>query len=396
MTLAHLRRIALVVLDSAGIGDAPDAAHYHDEGSNTLGNLSRAVGGLTLPTLQRLGLGNLTEISGVPPVERPKAAWGRMTEQAAGKDTVVGHWEMMGQIRREPFPLYPDGFPGDVIAEFERLTGRPAIGNYPASGTVIIEELFEEHRRTGAWIVYTSGDSVFQIAAHEELIPVEELYRACEIAREMLHGEHEVARVIARPFVGEQGSLQRTDRRRDSPLPPPGPTALGPLQEAGVPVVAVGKINDIFAGQGIARSIHTGSNAEGVEAVLGLLAEEAGGLIFANLNDFDTRYGHRNDPQGYADALVEFDGCLPQMLDLLGESDMLLMVADHGTDPTTESTDHSRERVPLLVAGPKVQPVHLGTRETYADVGATLCELLNARPLPTGSSFAAEVLGGEQ
>jgi phosphopentomutase len=380
------------VLDSVGVGDAPDASDYGDEGSNTLGNLSRAVGGVDLPTLQRLGLGNLTSIEGMPRNDHPSGAWGRMTEQAGGKDTMVGHWEMMGQIREQPFPTYPDGFPAEIIDEFERRTGRPVIGNRAASGTVIIEELIDQHREQAAWIVYTSADSVFQIAAHTDVIPLSELYDACEIAREMLHGEWEVARVIARPFVGEAGSLERTDERRDYPLPPPGPTALDHLQEAGVKTFGVGKIEDIFAGQGIGQSNHTGSNEEGAAQVIALLEDRHPGLIFANLNDFDSKYGHRNNPEGYAEALERADESIGQMIQLLDERSMLIVTADHGTDPTTESTDHSRERVPLLVAGPAVKPANLGTRETYADLGATICDLFDAQAPPAGTSFAAELM----
>jgi phosphopentomutase len=382
------------VLDSVGIGDAPDASDYGDEGSNTLGNTSRAVGGLSLPTLQRLGLGHLTEIDGVPPAAEPAGAWGRMTERAAGKDTMVGHWEMVGQIREHPFPTYPQGFPDDLIEEFERRTGRRAIGNHPASGTVIIEELVAEQRRLGAWIVYTSGDSVFQVAAHTDVIPLSELYAACEAAREMLNGEWEVARVIARPFTGEPGALERTDERRDYPLPPPGPTALDHLAEVGVATVGVGKIDDIFAGQGIARSIHTGTNEEGAATVRRLLREGTDGLIFANFNDFDTKFGHRNNPEGYAAALERADAEIASILSVTGEEGLLIITADHGTDPTMEGTDHTRERVPLLVAGDRVRPVDLGTRESYADLGATLCELFGAEAPPAGTSFAAELLGG--
>ncbi len=381
------------MLDSVGIGDAPDADDYGDGGSNTLGNLARAVGGLRLPTLQRLGLGNLTEIAGVPPTDEPSGAFGRMTEQAAGKDTMVGHWEMMGQIRARPFPTFPDGFPPEIISEFERRTGRPVIGNRPASGTQIIEELIRQHADSGAWIVYTSGDSVFQIAAHTGVIPLEELYSACEIAREMLCDGWEVARVIARPFVGEPGALQRTDERRDYPLPPPGPTALDHLQDAGVQTVGVGKISDIFAGQGIGRSIHTADNADGAEQVTALIRERTDGLVFANLNDFDSKFGHRNNPQGYAEALEAFDADLAAMLAAIDRETLLMITADHGTDPTSESTDHTRERVPLLAAGPQVLPVCLGTRESYADLGATLCDLFGAAALPVGTSFAAELLG---
>jgi len=395
LTLPQLSRIALVVLDSAGVGDAPDADAYGYAGSNTLGNVARAVGGLDLPALQALGLGNIAAIDGVPPSDSPQAAWGRLTERSAGKDTMTGHWEMMGLISDRPFPTYPDGFPDEIIREFERRTGRPVIGNRPASGTVIIEELIHEHLATGAWIVYTSADSVFQVAAHEDVVPVEELYRACRIARELLTGEHCVARVIARPFVGEPGNLRRTERRHDFALPPPEPTVLDRLQQAGVHTWAVGKIEDIFSGRGIDDAVHTGNNAEGCEVITALLAEGANGLIFANLNDFDSKFGHRNDPQGYAAALAEFDAALPGMLDALGDDGLLMITADHGTDPTTPSTDHSRERVPLLVTGGGVRPVDLGTRESFADIGATICELFGVPGPEVGTSFAPGLYDGE-
>ncbi|MGC9320500.1 MAG: phosphopentomutase, partial [Armatimonadota bacterium] len=344
-----------MVLDSVGVGDAPDAADFGDEGSDTLGNTSRAVGGLALPNLQALGLGNIHEIQGVPPATEPRAAFGRMTERSAGKDTLTGHWELTGQIRDRPFPTYPDGFPEEVIARLQERTGRPIIGNRPASGTVIIEELIDEHLDSGALIVYTSADSVLQIAAHKQVVPLEELYRDCRSAREILTGEHEVARVIARPFVGQPGALRRTDERRDFALPPPEPTALDLLQDVGVEVIGVGKIEDIFSGRGLDVSHRIHDNVDGCETIINLLRERAGGLIFANLNDFDTRFGHRNDPEGYASALEEFDRYLPEMLDALGERTLLVLTADHGTDPTTASTDHSRERVPLLIAGGGVQ-----------------------------------------
>ncbi len=381
------------MLDSVGVGDAPDAAAYGDEGSNTLGNLARAVGGLDLPNLQALGLGNIAPVEGVPPAPEPRAAWGRLTERSAGKDSITGHWELMGLVGERPFPTYPEGFPAEIIDEFERRTGRPVIGNRPASGTVIIEELIGEHLATGALIVYTSADSVFQIAAHEEVVPVEELWRACEIARGMLVGEHCVARVIARPFVGEPGSLRRPRRRRAFALPPPAPTALDLLQDAGVPTRAVGDIGDIFSMQGIDEGTRTGGNAEGCEVILGVLRAGALGLIFANLNDFDSKFGHRNNPEGYARALAEFDASLALMLEALGDDGLLMITADHGTDPTTESTDHSRERVPLLVTGAGARAVELGTRDTFADVGATICELFGAAAPPAGTSFAGELLG---
>ncbi len=387
-----IARVTVVVLDSAGVGHAPDAASYGDEGSDTLGKLAHAVGGVDLPNLGALGLGNLADIEGVPPAEHPRAAWGRMTERSPGKDTTTGHWEMMGVILPEPFPLYPDGFPEEIIAEFARRCGRAVIGNRPASGTVIIPELLDEHRRTGALIVYTSADSVFQIAAHEDEVPVEELYRYCEIARALLVGEHAVVRVIARPFVGDADNLVRTDRRRDFSLPPPAETALDLLSGAGVHVYGIGKIGDIFAHRGVSEEVHTHDNADGCERIIERLGASSDGLIFANLNDFDSKYGHRNNPEGYAAALVEFDGYLPAMLERLTDRDLFFITADHGCDPTTASTDHSREQVPLLMAGGRVRGVALGVRETFADMGATICEALGAAPPAAGTSFLSEAL----
>lgn len=387
-----IARVTVVVLDSAGVGHAPDAAEYGDEGSDTLGNLSRAVGGLSLPNLGALGLGNLTEIEGLPPADHPRAAWGRMTERSPGKDTTTGHWEMMGVILPAPFPLYPDGFPAQIIAEFERRCGRAVIGNRPASGTVIVPELLDQHRRTGALIVYTSADSVFQIAAHEDEVPVEELYRYCEIARALLVDEHAVARVIARPFIGDADGIVRTDRRRDFSLPPPAETALDLLTEAGLHVCGIGKIGDIFAHRGVAEEIHTHDNADGCERIIGRLDAQPEGMIFANLNDFDSKYGHRNNPEGYAAALVEFDRYLPAMLEKLTDRDLFFITADHGCDPTTASTDHSREQVPLLMAGGRVRGAALGVRETFADLGATICEALAVAAPTAGTSFLAEAL----
>lgn len=389
---APIARVTVVVLDSVGVGGAPDAADYGDEGSSTLTNLSRVVGGLELPNLQALGLGNIAEIAGVPPAASPRAAWGRMTERSVGKDTTTGHWEMMGVILDTPFPVYPDGFPEDVIDEFERRCGRPVIGNRPASGTVIIEELLAEHLRTGALIVYTSADSVFQIAAHEDVVPVEELYRCCEIARGLLVGEHNVSRVIARPFVGEAGHLTRTDRRRDFSLSPPQDTALDLLTAAGVRVCGIGKIGDIFAHRGVAEEVHTSSNADGCERIIERLDEQREGMIFANLNDFDSKWGHRNDAHGYAVGLAEVDGYLPGMLARLGPRDLLVLTADHGCDPTTASTDHSREQVPLLVTGGSVRPVALGVRDTFADLGQTICAAFGIAGPGVGTSFLREVL----
>jgi phosphopentomutase len=392
--MGQVQRAILVVLDSVGIGGAPDAAQYGDEGANTLGNIARAVGGLHLPNLARLGIGNLIPIEGVPPAERPVGAYGRLTEMSPGKDTTTGHWELAGVPLDSPFPTYPDGFPADLIAEYERRIGRRVLGNYPASGTVIIQELGEEHMRTGYPIVYTSADSVFQVAAHEEIIPIEELYRICGIARELLSGEHAVGRVIARPFVGQQrGAFTRTERRRDFSLPPPKPTILDRVKEAGLEVMGVGKIEDIFAHRGLTRSNHTGNNMDTLDAILQFVSQGDRGLIFANLIDFDMLYGHRNNPRGYADTLEAFDRRLPELLAALRPGDLLILTADHGNDPTTPSTDHSREQVPLLLAGPQVRPgAELGTRSTFADVAATIAELLRVEPPPAGVSFARQAL----
>ena len=386
-------RVVLIVLDSVGCGDAPDAAQYSDEGSNTLGNIAHAVGGLRLPHLGSLGLGCLTSIEGVPPVEEPLGAYGRLTEMSAGKDTTTGHWELAGVPVYEPFPTYPNGFPPQLIAEFERRIGRETLGNYPASGTVIIQELGEEHVRTGKPIVYTSADSVFQIAAHEEVIPVDQLYHMSQLARDMLTGEHGVGRVIARPFIGKPGNFTRTERRKDFSLTPERDTILDVVKAAGQPVMGVGKIEDIFANRGLTHSNHTTNNRDGVEAILQFMEVPSGGLIFANLIDFDMLYGHRNNPRGYAESLERFDSRLPNIQDALHPGDVLMLTADHGNDPTTPSTDHSRERVPILVSGQRVQPgIDVGTRDTFADVAATIADLLVVDWRGAGHSFAPMIV----
>lgn len=370
----HLQRVMVVVLDGMGVGELPDAAAYGDEGSCTLGHLSEAVGGLDLPHLGQLGLGNIIPIKGVPPAEGPQAAFGKMQMQAVGKDTTSGHWEMMGVTLTRPFPVFPHGFPPEVIEPFEKRIGRKAIGNKVASGTEIIEELGREHMHTGSPIVYTSADSVFQVAAHEEVIPVPELYRICEIARQILTGEFAVGRVIARPFIGTPGHFQRTSRRHDISLLPP-PTLLDRLKDAGYQVIGVGKVYDVFAGHGISQKIPASGNTDIALQALHAFKEIDKGLVFATLVDFDTLYGHRNDPSGYARALKEFDDFLPEILKSLGTGDLLAITADHGCDPTTPSTDHSREYVPLLLAGPQVKPLAIGTRHSMADLGATLAAL---------------------
>jgi len=382
------RRVIIIVLDSVGIGALPDANFFGDEGSNTLANTARVAGGLWMPNLQAWGLGNIESIEGVPPANQPKGAYGKMAEQSRGKDTTSGHWEMMGLILEKAFPTYPDGFPAELIREFERRIGRQTLGNSVASGTVIIEELGREHMQTGYPIVYTSADSVFQIAAHEEVIPLEELYRMCTIAREMLKGEHEVGRVIARPFIGQPGAFSRTAHRHDFSLEP-GMNLLDYTLEAGLPVVGIGKIKDIFAGRGVSESHPTGSNQEGLQQVEAALHSTKRGLIFANLVDFDQSFGHRNDPGGYARALEDFDQRIPRIIEQLGLEDCLIVTADHGCDPTMPGTDHTREYVPLLVFGTEMKAgVDLGTRLSFADIGATTAEYLGVDPhgLP-GESF---------
>jgi phosphopentomutase len=391
--MTPVSRVILVVLDSVGVGALPDAAQYGDEGSDTLGNTARAMGGIDLPHLRAWGLGNIHPIPGVSPVRSPEAAFGRMAELSAGKDTTVGHWEMVGIISERPLPTYPHGFPADLMARFQAAIGRPTLGNYPASGTVILDELGAEHMRTGYPIVYTSADSVFQIAAHEEVIPIQDLYRMCETARSLLRGEHNVGRVIARPFVGSPGAFRRTERRRDFSAPPPGPTLLDHIVAAGQPVYAVGKIEDIFAARGISHAVHTRDNMDGVDKTLEAMHQCPDGLIFTNLVDFDMLYGHRNNAAGYAAALRAVDDRIPDLTNALREQDVLILTADHGCDPTTPSTDHSREYVPLLLFGPKIRAgTNVGTRKSFADLGATIAEWLRVELLQVGNSFAVQVV----
>lgn len=388
----QVKRVTLIVLDSVGCGDAPDAAAYGDVGANTLSNISRAVDGLHLPNMGKLGLGNLTEIRGVPPTEAA-GVYGRLTETSAGKDTTTGHWELAGVILDQPFPTYPNGFPAELMAAYEARIGRKTLGNYPASGTEIIKELGEEHVCTGKPIIYTSADSVFQIAAHEEIISLDELYRLCQVARDLLSGEHAVGRVIARPFIGQPGHFSRTENRKDFSLEPLGETILDTVKAAGQEVIGVGKIEDIFAHRGLTQSNHTGNNMAGVDAIIEFLAQNDNGLIFANLVDFDALYGHRNDPQGYAKALVAFDQRVPEILQTLHDDDVLMITADHGNDPTDASTDHSRERVPILVYGKSIKSnYNLGTRPSFADVAATIADLLDVPWVGPGNSFAPTIL----
>jgi phosphopentomutase len=385
-----MRRAAIIVLDGLGIGPAPDTERYGDAGSDTLGNVARAVGGLRLPNLEAFGLGGCAELPGLPPAERPLAAWGVCDPASAGKDSTTGHWEICGVMLEAPFPTFPRGFPAELLDELARRTGREVIGNKAASGTAIIDELGERHVREGAWIVYTSADSVLQIAAHEEVVPLEELYAACRTARELCRGATGVSRVIARPFVGGPGAWARTANRKDFSLPPSGTTLLDRLAERGIPRVGVGKVDDLFAGRGI-RSIHTPTNADAYALIDGALGAMARGLLLANVIEFDQSWGHRNDVAGFHGGLVELDRALPRMLRHVRTDDLVIFTADHGNDPTTPSTDHSRERVPLLVYGPRVAARPLGVRATMADIGQTVADFLGVAPLAAGVSFLREV-----
>ncbi|HEY3381851.1 MAG TPA: phosphopentomutase [Vicinamibacterales bacterium] len=391
MTTSPFSRVIVIVLDSVGIGELPDAADYGDRGSNTLGNIARRVD-LQVPALRALGLGRLVDLRGDPAPPAPAAAVGRMAERSPGKDSVTGHWELMGLGLEHAFPVFPHGFPEDTIREFERRIGRSTLGNTVASGTVIIEELGPRHIETGSPIVYTSADSVFQIAAHEDVIPVAELYRECEIAYDMLVKGIGLGRIIARPFVGASGSFRRTSNRRDFAIPPAGETLLDRVKAAGLPVFAIGKIEDLFAGHGITRAVHTASDDEGMDQVERAMQEIERGLVFANLVDFDTQYGHRNNVEGYALNLERFDARLSELLPRLRPDDLLILTADHGNDPTTPSTDHAREYVPVLAVGPRVRRgVDLGTRTTFADLGQTLAEVFGVGPLAHGTSFLRDI-----
>jgi phosphopentomutase len=386
-----LTRAIVLVLDSVGIGELPDAAAYGDQGSNTLGNISAHVH-LHLPTLHALGLTRIVDLRHYTPSPSPLAACGRMREASPGKDSVTGHWEMMGIVLERAFPTFPNGFPAEVIAEFERRIGRRTIGNLVGSGTEIMDRLGADHMRTGAPIVYTSADSVFQILAHEDVIPIEEQYRFCRVAYELVVEGMGVGRVIARPFVGAPGQFRRTANRHDFACPPSAETLLDRLTATGTPVHAVGKIQDLFAGRGIGTAVHTSSDDEGMDAVEQAVASVERGLIFANLVDFDTVYGHRNDVEGYARNLERFDSRLSELLPQLRPDDLLVVTADHGNDPTTPSTDHSREHVPLLVCGAGTRPgADLGDRATFADLAQTLAELFGVSPMSHGTSFASQL-----
>ena len=385
------KRAIIIVLDGVGIGAAPDASDYGDVGSDTLGNLSRAVGGMQLPHLERAGLGNIAALAGVAPVPSPDGAWGLMVPHSAGKDSTTGHWEIAGVQLERPFPTYPDGFPQSLVEAFAERTGRGIIGNVAGSGTAIIDRFGAEHERTGNWILYTSADSVFQIAAHEGVVPLAELYAACEIARSMLVAPNDVSRVIARPFIGGAGAYARTKNRRDFSIEPPRSTLLDALSSAGVPRTGVGKVDDLFAGRGI-TSQHTASNADGIVCIRTWMEKAQSGLLFGNLVDFDQQFGHRNDVPGFYQALREFDAALPSFLSALREDDLLFITADHGNDPTTPSTDHARECVPLLALGPRVSGVTIGRRETFADLGATVAEWFGVPFTGAGTSFLGTLL----
>lgn len=383
------KRVHLIVLDSVGIGESPDAHLFGDKGAHTLGHIGEAMKGLRMPNMGKLGLSNIEEIQGVAVAEEPIACYGKMQEASVGKDTMTGHWEIMGLNIDKPFKVYPNGFPPELIAQLEERTGRKVIGNKPASGTAILDELGQEHMETGALIVYTSADPVLQIAAHEDIIPLEEQYRICEIARELtLSPEYLVGRIIARPFIGEPGNFKRTTNRHDYALKPFGRTVMNELKDAGKDVIAVGKISDIFNGEGITESVRTTGNMDGVDQLLKVMNQDFAGLSFTNLVDFDALYGHRRDPIGYGNALQDFDGRLPEIMDALGEEDLLIITADHGNDPVHAGTDHTREYVPLLVYSPLLKKGgEIPLRETFSDVGATIADNFNV-PLPEfGESF---------
>ena len=385
-------KICMIVLDSVGIGELPDAEKFGDAGAHTLGHIAERVPTLALPHLRELGLGNIASVAGIAPVERPKGAYGKMAETSAGKDTMTGHWELMGLNVTIPFQTYPNGFPPKLIETFEKETGRRVIGNKPASGTDILDELGEEQMKTGAWIVYTSADSVFQLAAHEEVIPLEELYDACRVARRLTQGEFAVGRVIARPYVGKPGAFQRTSNRHDYAVKPPAPTVLNVLKDGGKDVIAVGKIGDIFSMEGITESLPTKSNADGVDKTIAVMKRDFNGLCFTNLVDFDSLYGHRRDPVGYARALEAFDRSLPALMETFTERDLLIVTADHGNDPVHAGTDHTREYVPILAWSPGLSGGgSIGVRETFADAGATILENFGLRPMEHGTSFLKEL-----
>mgnify|MGYP000912380388 CR=1 FL=1 len=385
-------KVILIVMDSVGVGELPDAAEYGDTGSNTLGHIIRERNGLDIPNLIKLGIGNI-QGTGIPYFDpSPIGCYGKAREASRGKDTTTGHWEIAGIHLDRPFPVYPDGFPPEVMEAFQKATGVSSMWNKPASGTEIIQRLGEEHLNTGKLIVYTSADSVFQIAAHEDIVPVETLYGYCRAARKILQGEHAVGRVIARPFTGTPGHFSRTKNRRDFSLPPVGKTILDVLSDHDIPTTGIGKISDIFAGRGIATSLHTSDNEDGIRTTLQQIKAQQSGLVFTNLVDFDMLYGHRNDVPGYAGALEALDRKIPDLIGTMNADDVLILTADHGCDPTAPGTDHTREYVPILIYGKSIKHgVNLGTRDTYSDIGATVLDLLGVEPCLQGSSFQDQI-----
>lgn len=388
-----IKRVILIILDSVGMGALPDADKYGDVGADTIGHVAKFNGGLKLPNMESIGLGLIEGIQNINKVSNPLGCYGKFYEASNGKDTVTGHWEMVGVKSEIPLPTYPNGFPAEIIKEFEEKTGRKVIGNKPASGTEILDELGEEQLKTGALIVYTSADSVFQIAAHEDIIPIEELYKYCEIARNMLTGDNAVARVIARPYLGKPGNFSRTSNRKDYALLPPHATALDKLQEAGVKVMAVGKIEDIFSGKGIYSAVHTKDNMDGVDKTLDYMKTEKEGLIFTNLVDFDMKWGHRNDAKSYGKGLEEFDVRLKEIMQNMESDDILFITADHGCDPTYPGTDHTREYVPFLAYGePLKKGYNLGTKVGFFNMGQTICDIFNSEKIINGDSFLGEIL----
>ncbi|HYX48517.1 MAG TPA: phosphopentomutase [Ktedonobacteraceae bacterium] len=390
--MSTLKRAILVVLDGLGVGANPDAHDYGDDGASSLEHCAQTIGGLSLPNLGSIGLGNITPILGTPPTDDARGSYGRMAEAGTGKDSTTGHWEMTGVVLHKPLPTYPNGFPADLVERFEQAIGRKVIGNKAASGTEIIKELGEEHLRTGRPILYTSADSVFQVAAHQDVIPLEELYHMCQIARGMLTGEHAVGRVIARPFIGTPGNFKRTEHRRDFSLTPLGTTLLDVLKENGKDVIGIGKIEDLFAGRGLTQKDHTETNKDGMAVTLRWLDRDFNGLLFVNLVEFDMLWGHRRDSQGYAKALQDVDGWFAQVQQVMRPDDAIFFTADHGVDPTYKGSDHTREQVPLLVYGQPVGAgINLGMRSTFADLGQTLAQAFQVTPLSAGTSFAQEI-----
>lgn len=386
-----MKRVTLIVLDSLGIGELPDAAEYGDQGANTLKHIAEKMTSFHIPNLLQLGFGGIDGVSEIGKVQNPIGSYGRLAEKSKGKDTITGHWEIAGLLTEVPFKTFPK-FPDQFMKEYEKAIGRETLGNYAASGTEIIKELGEEHKKTGKPIVYTSADSVFQIAANTEVIPLEELYHFCEIARKMLVGEVQVGRVIARPFTEKNGVYTRTSDRKDYAVSPTGKTVLDHVKDSGKTVYAVGKISDIFNHQGVTESVHTSGNMDGVDQTIAALKQEFNGLLFTNLVDFDSLYGHRRDPQGYGKAIEAFDRRLPEIMENMGEQDILMLCADHGNDPVHSGWDHTREHVPILIYGKAVKAgVNLGTKKAFADIGATISEYLGVAPTEIGSSFWSEI-----